>query len=254
MVVNLQKIFDRTENLNFFKEVNYTRQQGIIGKASLSAGAENLKVYPLSIKLHHSFCNPQKVIDEIEEKISKNEIIDYFQGSVYIGKYVLQNLNVEVLEQIDGYTTACIISLELLEAGEKEENFVQQVVDTTAEGLAGSNNTITARTKNFSASSNTVVNFVKKQAENIKNNMFSSAMEVLKNNEIEAIPEIGRIVAENVASQIVSDIKSAGITQAEKISKKYISNIYVPELTDDQTQLLKDTLSLIPGKMIDAVI
>lgn len=254
MVVNLQKIFDRTENLNFFKEVNYTRQQGIIGKATLAAGAENLKFYPLSIKLHHSFCNPQKIIDEIEEKISRSEVIDYFQGAVYIGKYVIQNLSVEILEQIDGYTTACIISLELLEAGEKEENFVQQVVDTNAAGLANSNNTIAARAKNFLASSNTVVNFVKKQAESIKNNMFSSAMEVLKNNEIEAIPEIGRIVAENVASQIVSDIKSAGITQAEKIAKKYISNIYVPELTDDQTQLLKDTLSLIPGKMIDAVI
>ena len=123
MVVNLQKIFDRTENLNFFKEVNYTRQQGIIGKATLAAGAENLKFYPISIKLHHSFCNPQKIIDEIEEKISRSEVIDYFQGAVYIGKYVIQNLSVEILEQIDGYTTACIISLELLEAGEKEENF-----------------------------------------------------------------------------------------------------------------------------------
>ena len=97
MSIDLTEIFDRTETLNFSKEVQYTQQQGIIGKATLAAGAENLKVYPLKIRLHYSFCTPSEVIKEIEQKIADKEIIDYFQGSEYIGKYVITKADVDVL-------------------------------------------------------------------------------------------------------------------------------------------------------------
>lgn len=252
--MNLQKIFDRTESLNFTKEVNYTRQQGIIGKASLSAGAENLKTYPLTIKLHHSFCNPSEVIEEIEQKIADKEPIDYFQGSVYIGKYVIQNLDVQVLEQIQGYTTACIINLELLESGVESEDFVQQVVNTAAEGVETANNTIAGKAKTFLASSNPVVNFVKKQAENIKDKMFDAALEVLQNDDIDSLSDMGKLTAESVVTSIVSDIESQGITNAGSICEKYTSNINIPDLTPEENERLVDTLNKIPGKILDSAL
>lgn len=254
MPVNLQNIFDRTESLNFSKEVNYTRQQGIIGKATLSAGAENLKTYPLTIKLHHSFCNPSEVIKEIERKIADKEIIDYFQGSVYIGKYVIQNLKVEVLEQIDGYPTACIINVELLESGEKEENFVQQVINNSAEALEETNNTIAGRAKTFLASSNPVANFIKKQGQNIKDKMFDAAMDILEDGSIESLPEIGKLTAQDIVQGIISDIQTEGITKAGSITEKYTSDMNVPGLTEEQHERLVDALNKIPGKMVDTVL
>lgn len=254
MAINLQTIFDRTESLDFFKEVNYTHQQGIIGKASLAAGAENLKTYPLTVKLHHSFCNPQEVIDEIESRIAGKEILDYFQGSVYIGKYVLQHLNVEVLEQIDGHITACIINLELLESGEKEESFVQQVADTTAEGLESANNTISGRAKTFLASSNPVVNFVKKQAENIKNQMFDATLDILENGDIEALPEIGKLTVRDIARSIVSDIENQGITSVVSITEKYTSEVNVPGLSPEESERLVNALKEIPRKIMDSAL
>ena len=252
-MLSLQKIFDRTENLNFTKEVNYTYQLGIIGKPSLIAGAENLKMYPLSIKLHHSFCNPQKIIDEIEEKISKKEIIDYFQGNVYIGKYVLQNLSVEVLEQIDGNITACVINLQLLESGENDTDFVQQTVNNEAEGLIANSQNVHSQNK-FLAKSNAVINFVKQQAENIKNSMFSSVMGVIQSSEISSLPDVGRITAESVAEKIVSDIKSQSITNANDIVKSYTANINIQNLSALENQLIKDVLNQMPGRMIDAAL
>lgn len=253
-MLNLQNIFDRTENLNFSKEVNYTQQQGIIGKATLSAGAENLKMYPLTIKLHNSFCNPNKVIKEIEEKIANCEVIDYFQGSVYIGKYVLRNLQVEVLELIDGLISACIINLELLEAGEKEENFVQQVVDETAEGLTNANNTIAGRAKTFLASSNPVMNFVKKQAQNIKEQMVNSALDVLENGDFSSLSDIGKITAREVVGSIVNDIQNQGLSKAGDIVEKYTSGIKIPGLNTEEHERLVDALKQIPGKMVDSAL
>lgn len=254
MPVNLHKIFDRTESINFSKEVNYSRQQGIIGKATLSAGAENLKTYPLTIKLHHSFCNPSEVIKEIENKIADKEIIDYFQGSVYIGKYVIQNLNVEVLEQIDGYLTACIINVELLESGEQEENFVQQVINNSAEALVETSSTITGRAKTFLASSHPVANFIKNQAKNIKDKMFNAAMEIIEDGSIDSLPEIGKLTTQDIVQGIVSDTQNEGVANVKNITEKYTSDMNIPGLTEEQHERLVDALNEIPKIMIDTVL
>ena len=247
-MVDLQSIFDRTENINFSKEVQYTSQQGIIGKASLAAGAENLKVYPLTIKLHYSFCTPAEVIEEIEQKIADKEIIDYFQGSEYIGKYVITKADVDVMELIDGNITACTLNVELLESGEENEDFEQQEVDETAEGLEG--NTDSADT--YTSVSSKVTNYVKTQAANIKESAISAISDIITNGDFSSGTAL--TAAKGIVEKITADVEDDGIVNIKSITEGYTENLSVANLTDEENQSLIDALNEIPGNVLDTVL
>lgn len=119
-------IFSKTEASQTDTEYGYSEIKGINSKPSLIASGEGLKHYTLPIKLHASFCRPDKIIAELEEKASKREVIDYFQGDSYIGKYVINKISKNILSTYLGYTISAEIGVDLIEYYEEPGEFTPQ--------------------------------------------------------------------------------------------------------------------------------
>lgn len=108
-------------------EMEYTQQKGIGAKPSLLAAGETLKTYSLPIKLHFSYCNPQKIIDELEEKVKNKEAFLYFQGDKYKGCYVINKVSTQTISRTQSEIICAEVTVDLLESPLPEgEEFQQQ--------------------------------------------------------------------------------------------------------------------------------
>lgn len=250
MTLSLLEILERTENESYTKEVQYTQQQGITGKPTIVAGNENLKEFPLKIKLHYSFCNPQKIIDEIETKITNHEVIDYFVGAKYIGKYVIKKIEPVIVERINGTITCAEISVDLLESGTKNTKFEQQ--SKLSQKI--NNNSIIQSATTYANNSNTVTNFLQNQSSNIKNNMIESILNVVSTENIASLPNIGQTVAGSVANNIVNDVNKYGINNLTPIANNYSNKLNVSSLTEEQQNRLKTVISHIPTNVMNTAL
>lgn len=119
-------IFSKTEASQTETEYGYTEVKGINTKPSLIASGEGLKHYSLPIKLHASYCRPDKIISELEDKASKREVVDYFQEDSYIGKYVINKISKNILSTYLGYTICAELNVDLVEYYEEPEDFAPQ--------------------------------------------------------------------------------------------------------------------------------
>ena len=126
MNLTFNQILSRTENLEYSKEYRYNEQNGIGTKPSISAGGENLKRFPLTVKLHYSFCNPKKIIEEIEQKASDREIINYFVLEDYVGDYVIANFNVILTQTLKNVVIYAEVGIELLEQPDSITEFEER--------------------------------------------------------------------------------------------------------------------------------
>lgn len=114
-MLNLQQILNRSETREYTKDYKFNEHEGIGGKPEITAGNENLKRFPLKIKLHPNFCNPQKIINEIEKKAENREIINYFLGGKYIGDYVIERYHVNIIQTIKDTVFYAEVEVDLLE-------------------------------------------------------------------------------------------------------------------------------------------
>lgn len=242
--LTLEQIFNRTENLEYTKEYKYIEQQGITGKPSIVAGGENLKSFPLNIKLHYSFCNPQNIIDEIEEKAENREVINYFQNGKYIGDYVINRLHVNSEQKIDDVLIYAEIEVELLENPDSITEFEQQTKTQP---------NITQQA--VSANSNKMQKFLSNAKNLVVNGVYDSVVSALQSGDLSALGETGVKIFNTLQNSIISDIKAAGLNQAKPIVQKYLQNLNVSSvLTQAQTDTLKTELEKIPEKLIKSAL
>ena len=213
--LTLEQIFNRTETLEYSKEYKYIEQTSVNGKPSIIAGDENLKSFSLRIKLHYSFCNPQNIIDELEEKAENREIINYFQHGVYIGDYVINGPD-SITEFEQQTKTNPVIDLE-------------QVSET----------------------SNKMQKFLAKAKDIMVSNVFDSVVSTLQDGDITALGNTGMRILNDVQNTIINEIKTAGLNKAAPIVQKYLSDLNVSNVLDaTQTSILKTELSKLPDKLI----
>lgn len=115
------------ENETNTVEMTYTQQKGIGAKPTLLAAGETLRTYSLPLKLHSSFCSPQKILDELEEKVRNKETFLYFQGDRYKGRYVINKVSANTVSRIGGSIVCAELTVDLLESPfEEGEEFLQQ--------------------------------------------------------------------------------------------------------------------------------
>lgn len=124
--VNVLDILSKVENLQTETEYGYSEQKAIGEKPTLVAKGESLRRFSLPIKLHVNFCNPDKIIAGLREKGSNNEIFSYFQGSTYIGEFVISKVAENIIEKYNGITHYAEITVDLIEAADKKETFSPQ--------------------------------------------------------------------------------------------------------------------------------
>lgn len=122
LITDALKVMQKTEKETNTFEMGYTQQKGIGAKPTLLATGEMLKTYALPIKLHYSFCNPSKIIEELENKAKNREAFLYFQDETYAGRYVITKITTDVISRHKDHIFCADLNVELLEApSEKDE-------------------------------------------------------------------------------------------------------------------------------------
>lgn len=258
MNLTFNQILARTENLEYTKEYTYNEQSGIGGKPSISSGGENLKRFNLTVKLHYSFCNPKKIIDEITEKAQNREIINYFLLEDYIGDYVIEKFSVNLTQTYKDMIIYAEVGIDLLENPESITEF-EEIIKTTpiikdvinsddnVQIVTTDSKTVVEKIKEGSSKLN---KFLKNQAERIKDNVLSGVITAVKTGDIKGLTDIGVQTLNLMQNAVFNEIKTAGITQAIPIVNKYVEgmgNI----LDEEQRVIIENTLSQIPDKLIN---
>ncbi|MBR1754497.1 hypothetical protein IJ732_06635 [bacterium] len=114
--LSLQQIFARAEEIQYEKNIHYTETTAISGKTYLGSSLEGLKKISLKIYLHCSFCNPQEVIDEIENYSKNKKVFDYFQNEKYMGEFLITKYDVSLTQVFNETLICAIINVQLTEA------------------------------------------------------------------------------------------------------------------------------------------
>lgn len=234
--LTLEQILNRTEAISYSKNYKYVEQTGLNGKPTIVSGNENLKIYPLKIKLHHSFCNPQLIIDEIERKAQNREIINYFQNGKYIGEYVISNFNVNIIKKTDDVVLMADLEVNLLEKYNPITSFVRQLLQNPKVSL-----------QKYLSTSNIMKNFSNNMYQIYLNNIFDTT-NLNKNTNLSANASQ---VQSKLASLISESIKSEGVSNANKIIKNYTQSL---NLSQEEEVIIKNNLEIIPKKIIQSSI
>lgn len=130
---NVFDILNCAEELETSTEYGYSQQKGIGQKPVLVYTGEGLKQYSLPIKLHHSYCRPDYIIEELKLKAGAHEAFSYFQGEKYIGEYVIANIAEKLINTYQGVTLYAEITVDILESPDIEDEEFQQQTKTNNE-------------------------------------------------------------------------------------------------------------------------
>lgn len=232
--MNFDQILNRTEILKCSKQYKYYRQKGIGEKPTLVEGEQELKTFPLKIKLHKSFCNPSEILQDIEKRAEAREVINYFQCGEYIGDYVIERFCKNIIQTINGEIICAEVEIDLLEKPNLIKNFLKQAWKTPL---------VTATV--FSALK--LKSFLKTSSQQALNNSYKITTNV-SNLSLPAQNTFNQL-----NSQVVSGIRTNGISSANNIIKKTTQNLKANALlTTDEVKIIKRELEKIPTKIINA--
>ena len=243
--ISLEQVLNRTEKIEHSKSYNYIEQEAINGKSSIISGNETLKKYPLDIKLHHSFCNPQKVLDEIEEKAENREIINWFQHGKYIGDYVIDNYNVNSVQKINGVIIYAEISIELLENPDSITEFEQnsKIIPEDIDMQIVSEN------------STKMKNFLDTVKDNLKHSAFNLVYNSVQKMDLPNLTDIKKQILNSVCSNMINEIKNSNLIKAGDIAKKYINQVsLLDSLTTEDKAIFTDIIGNLPNKLTNTAI
>lgn len=253
--LTLKQILARTENLEYSKEYTYNEQSGIGGKPTIVAGGENLKRFSLTVKLHNSFCNPKKIIEEIGQKAKNREIINYFVLDDYVGDYVIEKFNVNLTQIYRDMIIYAEIGIDLVENPDSITKFEEQtkivpvvsdVVDDNVQIVSTGNKTIAEKLK---TGSKKLTSFLKNQAEKIKDNVFQNVITSVQTGDIKGLSDIGVQTLNQMQYAIFDEIQSNGVTNTSPVVNKYINNMG-NILDESQRDILQTELLKIPDRIM----
>lgn len=128
------EILNKAESLDTDFEQGYSEQKGIGQKPTIVASGETLKRYSIPITLHISYCNPDDIIEKLEEKVQSREIFSWYRGDIYMGEFVVNKVHKTIEDVMDNHTIYAKITVDLLEYYDdtKEEEFEQQTLKSVS--------------------------------------------------------------------------------------------------------------------------
>lgn len=125
---NVYDIFQKIDAYETEYTQNYAEQKGIGTKATISYANTEIRKFSLPIKLHASFCNPDDIIERLEEKANIREVFPYYRKNKYVGDFIINRVHQNIIDTIDDITIYAEITVDLIEYydNSQEETYSQQ--------------------------------------------------------------------------------------------------------------------------------
>lgn len=242
-MLDLQQILNRSETLEYTKEYRYNEHEGIGGKPKISAGNENLKRFPLKIKLHASFCTPQKIINEIEEKAKNKTNINYFQNGKYVGDYVIERYHINIVQTVKNAIFYAEIEVNLLENPDsitefKEQNKIEEIPENAE--TVGEN-------------SNIMRNFLNETKKAMKEGVIDAGINAIKMTDLSQLSNLGKSSFEIISNNVLEEIKDFGLNDIYDKISSYTKNLQ-GVLENDEIATIKRELERIPDTMFNTIL
>ncbi len=242
-MLDFQQILNRSESREFTKEYKYNEHEGIGGKPIISAGNENLKRFPLKIKLHASFCNPQKIIDEIEDKSKNRTNINYFQNRKYIGDYVIERYHANIVQTVQDVVLYAEVEIDLLENPSsitefKEQNKIEEISEVA---------------ETVEENSNIMKNFLVETKKAMKEGVIDAGINAIKNTDINQLSNLAKSSFEIISNNVLAEIKDFGLAEIYDKISSYTKNLQ-GVLENDEIATIKRELERIPDTMFNTIL
>lgn len=242
-MLDFQQILNRSESREFTKEYKYNEHEGIGGKPIISAGNENLKRFPLKIKLHASFCNPQKIIDEIEYKSKNRTNINYFQNGKYIGDYVIERYHANIVQTVQDVVFYAEVEIDLLENPSsitefEEQNKIEEISEVA---------------ETVEENSNIMKNFLSETKKTMKEGVIDAGINAIKNTDINQLSNLAKSSFEIISNNVLAEIKDFGLAEIYDKISSYTKNLQ-GVLENDEIATIKRELERIPDTMFNTIL
>lgn len=143
------EIFDKVESHSSICEYGYAEQKAIGRKPTLVSTGPALKKISIPLKLHVSYCNPAQIINDLEKKAAQNEVFEYFRGLDYIGRFVVESVEKNIIQEFDSVPYYAELTVSIIEASDdtEDEDYNQQTKkEKTPDGEIKDENNLSAKT------------------------------------------------------------------------------------------------------------
>lgn len=130
---NVFDILNCVEELETDYEYGYSQQKGIGQKPVLVYNGEGLRQCSLNVKLHHKFCRPDYILEQLKEKAAAHVPFSYYQNEKYQGEFVITNIREKILNTYKGVTLNGEVTVDILECITTEDEEFEQQTKTTVE-------------------------------------------------------------------------------------------------------------------------
>jgi len=236
----LTSILDKLEDLSVSKVCKYNKQETINFKPSLSAGNEELEEYDCALKLHASFCSPQRIIDVLEKQQQSREAFEWIYRGAYKGSFVIERLETQEIFRVKDVLICADLKFKLIEKPQNEE-FMQQITGSAD----------LTPYEQFQEGSNRLKEFAKTVKNSIMENLKNAVMNVsISENLSDAAYEI----FSNVKNGVINDISKGSITGIYDKIRDYSDIIEHSNLNVSDIRKLLSDISQIPALIMRAAI
>ncbi len=180
----------------FKKEYTYNKMPCINSKPRLQRGNENLLEFSVFLPLHHSFCNPKKVIETVEQCALEGDVIDWVYQKEYQGQFTVTAIEKTLTRALKGTIIYAEINFNLLEVpidpDFKPEGKTGLIDETKA---VGENN---SKIKELAAKAK--VSAVESFKENINTALLNTSLS-----------DMGKELVRTVSNSVVKDISGVDV-------------------------------------------
>ncbi|MCD7780406.1 MAG: phage tail protein [Candidatus Gastranaerophilales bacterium] len=237
----ITKILNRVQVLSTIKEYNFNKLNCINSKPLLQAGNENLIEYKCFLPLHCNFCNPQNVIERLEDYAQTREPIDWVWNSEYMGMFVIDSIEKSVQNQIKGNIIYAELNFNLLEYP-VDDNFLDQLTEEVD----------LSDVEQYTSSSNKFTAF----AQTVKDSVVSNMQEAVTGSLLsDNLSTAAQSLLSTITDDICSDLSGFSITEIYNKADNYVDIISgSSSLTTSDITSLVSQVSSIPDLVLNSAL
>jgi len=213
----------------------------INSKPELQAGNEELLQYRLNLILHHSFCNPQKMLDLIKDYAKNRTSFEWIYKNKYMGDFVIDEIEEIITQSINDVVLSAEINFNLLE-NPLDSEYKEQILKTPD----------LSNFEQYSESSNKLSEFKNKIKSSINKNLQNAINSATLSDNLS---DRAKEILSSATSGVLSDISGGNVTEIYsklaniKDSLNNVNNIDYQDLT-----AIKDVITTIPDRITDSIL
>ena len=237
----MTKLLNTAEVITTGKEYSYNKTDLINSKPALQTGNENLIEYPIALKLHISFCNPEKVIEMIEKYAQSRDVFEWVFYGKYMGEFFINSFQKKIITHFKGTIIYAEVNINLIENPDTKE-FEEQK----------NNEVDLSDFEQHSENSSKLKDFAKKVKDSAIKNLKQT---IIEGNISDNLSDAAKEVFSSVSNSVIQETIDKNISDIYSVTSNILENLNgTSTLNVSELEEICDLIKKMPDNIIKTAV